>query len=317
MGKIISVQEVLRNFDFKIINKGKPDTTYITTSGIARIGIELATNIKPLYKKQNSVVCLGSSELNYLKQLKPAQLKKTIRKLKKLNPPLIILNDAFKPENIKCIMKAMGKTHITIASIPMSSTELYFEVSPFIAKKIAPSTQLHGTLMSVYGVGVFIVGDSGCGKSEAAMELIKTGHLFVGDDAIEVYNFGQSLFAHPTEVAKQFIEVRGLGILDVARMFGRQKTLHESEVHMIVELVNPEKSVHELNKFERVGDKQHYEKIRGVSLPKYYIPVTAGRPTASLIESAVVDYKLKVEGYNAGQQFINNFNNVLAKGDKK
>ena len=146
------------------------------------------------------------------------------------------------------------------------------------------------------------------------MELIKGGHLFVGDDAIDVYNFGSSLYGHPSEIAKQFIEVRGLGVLDVGRMFGRQKTLSEAHIQMMVRLVNPETSKTQLNKFERVGAKQHFEIIRGVKIPKYYIPVTAGRPTASLIESAVVDYKLKKQGYNSGKEFLQNFNKVLKKG---
>ena len=316
MPKKITVKEILNNFDFHVINKGKPNSRYVTSSGIARIGIELATTIKPAYKKQTNPVCFGTSELNYFKQCSKPQLRKVVNRVKKLNPPMIILNSAFKAEEAKMIAKAFGKTDITIASLPMSSTDMYFDLSPWLAKKIAPSSIIHGTLMSIYGIGVLITGDSGTGKSEAAMELLKQGHMFVGDDAIDVYNYGQSIYGRPSEIAKQFMEVRGLGILDVSRMFGWQKTLQESQIHMIVHLVNPELGKKKLNDFDRIGDSHENEKIRGVKLSKYFIPVTAGRPTASLIESAVVDFKLKKAGYNSAQTYLDNYDRVITKGGR-
>lgn len=317
MPKKISVKEILKKFDFQVVNKGKPTSRYITSSGIGRIGIELSTNIKPAYTQQTNPVCFGTSELNYFKQVTPRTLKSIMNRVKKLDPPMIILNRAFKQENIVKLLKAFGKTDITIAYINMSSTDLYFEVSPWIARKIAPSSIVHGTLMSIYGIGVLITGDSGTGKSEAAMELLKQGHMFVGDDAIEVYNYGHSIYGRPSDIAKQFIEVRGLGILDVSRMFGWQKTLQETQIHIIVHLVNPDLSKQGLNKFERIGIEQQKEKIRGVKIPKYFIPVTAGRPTASLIESSVVDFKLKKAGYNSAQTYLANYDKVLVKGGKK
>lgn len=317
MLKKIPVKELLKKFDFQVINKGRPSRRYITSSGIARIGIELATNIKPAYKKQTNPVCFGTSELNYFKQATPRALRQMMNRVKRLNPPLIILNRAFKTDNIKQLLKAVGKTDITIASLNMSSTDIYFEISPWIARKIAPSSIIHGTLMSIYGVGVLITGDSGTGKSEAAMELLKAGRMFIGDDAIEVYNYGHSIFGRPTDIAKQFMEVRGLGILDVSRMFGWQATLQEAHIDMVVYLVNPETSKKNLNDFERLGVSQPTERIRGVSLPKYYIPVTAGRPTASLIESAVIDFKMKKAGYNSAQTYLENYDKVITKGARK
>lgn len=317
MAKKITVKEVLNKFDFKVVNKGKPTGRYITSSGVARIGIELSTNIKPAYKKQTNIVCFGTSELNYFKQCSPHEMKRAAKRVKELNPPMIILNSSFQPADVRSVLKAFGKTDITIATLGMSSADMYFELSPWVAKKIAPTSITHGTLMSVYGIGVLITGDSGTGKSEAAMELLKQGHMFVGDDAIEVYNFGHSIYGRPSDIAKQFMEVRGLGILDVSRMFGWQKTLQETQIQMIVHLVNTELSDKNLNSFERIGDKQAKEKLRGVYLPKYYIPVTAGRQTASLIESAVVDFKLKKTGYNSAENYLKNYDKVLTKGVRK
>jgi len=168
--------------------------------------------------------------------------------------------------------------------------------------------------MNIYGDGVLIIGESGTGKSEIAMELLKSGHLFVADDAVMVYNFGQSLYGHASDVARHFIEVRGLGILNVCRMFGRQKTLRETKINVVCEIVNPidKDGKNTLNKFERIGQKQSYEIIRGVKIPKYYIPLTVGRSAATLIESAVSDYKLKLSGYNSANEYMKNFNDVIA-----
>lgn len=316
MPKKVAVKEVLKKFDCKILNKGKPGSRYITSSGIARIGIELATNIKPAYKKQTNPVCFGTSELNYFKQCSHAECKRWAKRVKQLNPPMIILNSAFKAEDIKNLLKAFGKTDITIASVNMSSTDIYFDLSPWLARKIAPTSVVHGTLMSIHGIGVLITGDSGTGKSEAAMELLKQGHMFIGDDAIEAYNYGHSIYGHSSDIAKQFIELRGLGILDVSRMFGWQKTLKEAQIMMIVHLVNVADNPKRLNDFERVGMETKYEKIRGVKIPKYLIPVATGRPTASLIESAVVDFKLKKAGYNSAENYLENYDKVITKGGK-
>lgn len=316
MSKKLVVKELLNNFDFHVVNKGRPSSRYITSSGIARIGIELATLIKPAYKKQTNPVCFGTSELNYFKQISFEQLKEVLSRVKQLNPPMVILNKAFNANEITKVAKAFGKTDITIASLNMTSSDMYCEISPWIAKKIAPSSVIHGTLMSIYGIGVLVTGDSGTGKSEAAMELLKAGRMFIGDDAIEVYNYGQSVYGRPSDIAKQFMEVRGLGILDISRMFGWQAILPETQIHMVVHLVNPEVSKIKLNDFERLGVSQQTEKIRGVKLPKYFIPVTAGRPTASLIESAVVDFKMKRAGYNSAETYLLNYDKVLTKGGK-
>lgn len=317
MTKKIPVSALLNKFDFKVINKGQPNSKFISSSGVARIGIELATKIKPVYKRITSVVCFGTAELNFFKQLTKRNFKKTMERIKKLYPPMIILNSAFKSEDIKNLMRAIGKTNIPIASLNMSSTNIYIELSPWIARELAPVTTVHGTLMSIFGIGALITGNSGSGKSEAAMELIKTGHLFVGDDAIEVYNYGQSIYGHSSDVAKHFIEVRGLGILNVARMFGRQITLRESSIDMIVDLVPTNDKTQKLNTFERLGTEQPKVIIRGVSIPKYSIPVATGRPTASLIESAVIDFKLKSGGYNSANEYLVNYESVINKSQKR
>lgn len=318
MKKKIVVADLLNNITHQVINKGRPKSRYITSSGIARIGIELATDIAPMYKKQTNVICFGLSELNLFKHSNFKKLKKIMHKVKRLDPPMLILNNAFKePKDVEMVMKAFGRTSIPIVYVNKPSAEIYIELSPWISKQLASTSIYHGTLLSIFGVGVLITGDPGSGKSEAAMELIKTGHhLFVGDDAIEIYNYGQAIYGHSTEIAKHFLEVRGLGILNIARMFGRQTTLRECEISMIVDLVSTKDQTKKLNTFERLGATQPKVLIKGVAIPKYSLPVATGRPIFSLIESAVIDFKLKHGGYNSAYEYLNNYDKVITETQK-
>jgi HPr kinase/phosphorylase len=163
-------------------------------------------------------------------------------------------------------------------------------------------------LINVYGVGVLLEGKSGVGKSEVAMELVKKGHIFVADDAVDVTNLADRLFGKPNAVANNFIEVRGLGILNIARMFGIEKTADSSNIDIIVELIRDDN----LNKtdFERIGNKSYTKVVEKVKVSYYRLPITSGRKMSDLIETAVVDWKLKQHGYNSGDDYLTNFTMV-------
>jgi len=313
----LTVAELFNKFPFEVLHSYKPEKTYIKSSGVARIGIDLATPYKhKINWEYTSAICLGLSELNFFKHLSPRELKKKMNIIKKLNPPLLILNHSWNKSDRERIVKEMGNTKVNIAFLDMTSTDIYYVLSPYIAKKIAPTLTLHGTLMSIYGVGTLLIGESGCGKSETAMELMKSGHLFVADDAVEIFNFGQQIYGRSSLIAKHYIEVRGLGILNVARMFGKQVTLRETPIQMVVELVKPD-AKNQLNKFERVGQNQKFHTIAGVKIPKYYLPIQAGRSISHMIESAVINYKLKLGGYNSADEYVANYNRILEENNKK
>jgi HPr kinase/phosphorylase len=146
------------------------------------------------------------------------------------------------------------------------------------------------------------------GKSELAMELIKKGHIFVADDAIDVANVAGRLFGIPNAIANNFIEVRGLGVLNIPKMFGVEKIQNSSNVDLIIELVRDDNV--NTQTFERVGNNTQYQYVEKVKIPYYKLPITPGRKMSDLIESAVVDFKLKERGYNSGEEFIKNFNKI-------
>lgn len=313
MGKVL-VKKLIEQFDFKIIHSGDIENNYITGSSLMRFGL-LLIDVKNgkffLENKLKNIVYCGSFENKYLMSFSDDQLKKCAQKVSKFLPTFILLNSSFKPQQYSRITKAFKKTNITIAHTTMRTQNIYLEVIPWIAKKIAPIFQIHAALLSIFGVGVLIYGKPGVGKSETVMELIKLGHLFVGDDAIDVYNFGSSLFGKPSKIAKHFVEVRGLGVLNIDKMYGRQTTLNSCEIDMVVNLVYVDKNLTKLNRFERINDTIYHKIIMGVKIPTYDIPVGAGRQLSTLIESAVIDFKSKRNNYDSTQDFWQNYNNVL------
>jgi HPr kinase/phosphorylase len=166
---------------------------------------------------------------------------------------------------------------------------------------------VHGTLISVYGVGVLLQGESGVGKSEVALELVRKGHLFIADDAVDVVNLADRLLGKPNAIANKFIEVRGLGILNIPHMLGIEKTQDFSNIDVIVELIVDDKKILQ---FERVGSTLKTKELEKVKIPYYRLPVTPGRKMSDLIETAVIDLKLKQHGYSSADDYITNYKKV-------
>jgi HPr kinase/phosphorylase len=166
---------------------------------------------------------------------------------------------------------------------------------------------IHGTLISVYGVGVLLQGESGVGKSEVALELVRKGHLFVADDAVDVANLADRLFGKPNAIANKFIEVRGLGILNIPRMLGIEKTQNSANIDVIIELVIDDKKTLQ---FERLGAELKTKELEKVIIPYYKLPITPGRKMSDLIETAVIDLKLKQHGYSSADDYMSNYKKV-------
>lgn len=310
----VLVKELIEQFNFKIIHNGDIQNNYLTGLSLMRFGL-LLIHVKNrkffLNDKYKNIVYCGSFENKYLMSLSYEQLKKIANKVNDFQPTFILFNSSFTLQQCKQIAKTFKNTNITIAHTNMRTQNIYLEVIPWIARKLAPISQLHAALLSIFGVGVLIYGKSGVGKSETVMELIKLGHLLVGDDAIDVYNFGSSLFGKPSKTARHFVELRGLGILNIEKMYGRQTTLDYSEINMVVNLVYVDKNLTNLNKFKRINDVIYYKSIRGVKVPTYDIPIIAGRQLSTLIESAVINFKSKINNYDASKDFWQNYNNVV------
>jgi len=175
---------------------------------------------------------------------------------------------------------------------------------------LAEYTTIHGTFINIFGTGVLIQGESGVGKSETALELIKRGHIFIADDAVDITNLAGRLFGKANIIAGNFIEVRGVGILNVSRMYGIEKTAPSSNIDVVIELAKITDMTEDQN-FERIGTKNKTKNIMGTKIPYYRLPITPGRNMADLIETVVIDLKLKNDGYNSAQEYIDNYEKAV------
>ncbi len=170
-------------------------------------------------------------------------------------------------------------------------------IDAYLLRKNTPSERVHGTLLSIFGEGVLITGESGIGKSEVALELVNRKHLFVGDDAIDVISFAGILIGKAPKMSREFIEVRGVGIINLKGMFGIQSVLKEHNISFIVELVH----LHDVkSSVERLGKSYTYKEIAGTEIPVLKIPVSSGKNIAAVVEAAVISFKQREhDGYIA------------------
>ncbi len=311
--KGIDVFALLKRFPNKIIYQSNDKTNLIFSPTLNRAGLELAaTNKQIKFTQINSTILWGTNESNFLNSLNDKKaIKEAIKHVLRLNPPLIILCAGFKHSNLVKIVAESLKSHSVIVTSKWHSHQLYLSVSGWINEQLATYTLIHGTLMFINGIGVLIQGESGIGKSEVALQLINHGALFVADDAIEATNLGYKVFARASAIANNFMEVRGIGLINIEHMFGVNHVKCGTNIDMIISL---EKSNNlERQYFERVGKIQQFENLLDVHVPIYHIPVTTGRDIANMIIAAVGDYKLKDHGYNSADEYMKNYIGQIKK----
>jgi HPr kinase/phosphorylase len=192
------------------------------------------------------------------------------------------------------------ETNMPILQSPLATTRLVSQLTNFLENRLAPSTTVHGVLTDIYGVGVLIMGASGIGKSEAALELVKRGHRLVADDAVEIRQTqGGQLVGSAPELIQHLLEIRGVGIINVMTMFGAGAVRNVKNIAMVVqlELWEPHKQ------YERLGLDEEKIKIMDTEIPYITVPVRPGRNLAVIIEVAAMNFRLKRMGYNAAVHF--------------
>ncbi len=184
------------------------------------------------------------------------------------------------------------------------------ELSTILEERLTKAHLISGVMVSVYGVGIVIMGDSGIGKSESAIELLKRGHLFIADDAVNVYISSSGvLMGTSAEVTRNFIEVRGLGIIDLQQIFGVGAILDRYRIDLIIEL----KSFSSVDEYDRLGTEKKYKEILGIKVPVITIPVAPGRNIATLIEIAALNFRLQEKGYYASEVLDEKVKQVIGK----
>jgi HPr kinase/phosphorylase len=249
----------------------------------------------------NWIQVLGRTEISYLETLDPAAREKALTALATTDMFCLIMTGG---ENAPAELRAMAESHQTpLFASPLPSVHLMWVLRYYLARALAESTALHGVFLDVLGMGVLITGESGVGKSELGLELISRGSGLVADDVVEFYRTApETLEGRCPALLKDFLEVRGLGVLDIRTIFGETSVRPRMNLKLIVHLEKPAGS--DTVSLERLPLAASSQDVLGVEVRKVTVPVAAGRNLAVLVEAAVRNYVLQLRGIDSTRDFI-------------
>ena len=268
----------------------------LTVEDVARPGLQLTGYFDHFEPMRLQI--LGNVEFSFIQKKTPQERAAIFDKFFSYKPPALLIARNFPVD--KQVL-AMAKKHsITLLRSPETTAALASSIIAFLRSELAPRITRHGVLVEVYGEGLLLMGDSGVGKSETALELLKRGHRLIADDAVEIRKVSESsLIGTAPDLIRNYIELRGIGIINVAKLFGMGAVRTENEINLVVNIVpwNTQEV------YDRLGLDDQYMEILGVKVPMNTIPVTAGRNLAVILEVAAMNNRQRKLGYNAAQEF--------------
>src|SRR5450830_797344 len=271
----------------------------LTSNSVTKPSLALIGHLNFVHPKRVQV--LGCAEMDYLRSLQTADANNAIANLYSTDLALVIVaNGELVPDTL---MTAANHHNTPLFTSPLRSPELMDLLSHFLAEAMAESISMHGVFMEVQGFGVLIKGDAAIGKSELALELISRGHRLVADDIVDFFRISpERIEGRCPALLQDFLEVRGLGILNIRALFGDNAVKPTKPLDLIIQLEMADLVMPE--KLDRLKVKSHHEKILGVKIPKVMITVAAGRNIAVLVEVAVRNHMLLLRGINGTKQFM-------------
>ncbi len=266
------------------------------------------------YFDHERVQVIGNVEYSYLNSLSDDEKERSFARLCASKIPCVIFARNLMPTG--GMLKKANECNCPVFMTEMTTTDLTAEAVRWLKVQLAPTISIHGVLVDVYGEGVLIIGESGIGKSEAALELIKRGHRLVSDDVVEIRKVSENtLVGSAPEITRHFIELRGIGIIDVKTLFGVECVKDTQSIDMVIKLEDWDRE----KNYDRLGLEEQYIEFLGNKLVCHNIPIRPGRNLAIIVESAAVNYRQKQMGYDAARELYNrvqeNMNKQFAKSE--
>ena len=278
---------------------------WIIAPDINRPGLELTGYRESPDLKR--VVLLGTKEHEYMSHFSYDEQREKYEIITDSFTPCIIMSEGF--EWSDALINLANEKDFPVFRCEEKTYQLVVDVVSFLSEKLAISSNLYGVMLSIYGRGIMLTGKSGIGKSEVALDLINRGHMLVADDCVEVKKIHNKILGSAPELLKRHLEIRGLGIVDVTKMFGANSYINKCQLDLIINLVKLDEGI----EFDRLNPITKQTDILGVDIPTLVIPITEGKALSVIIEAIVSNYLLEKLGYNSNEEFKKMYRESLKK----
>ncbi len=295
-GKQVTVEKIAKMLDLRNLTE-ELDLTQrmIVLSDVNRPALQLSGYFE--YFEQKRIQIIGNVEYNYVRQQVLKQRLDIARQFFAFDIPCVIYcRDLVPDEEIRQIAV---ENNVPLLQTSRSTSEFTAELIYTLKEELAPMITIHGVLVDVYGEGLLIMGESGIGKSEAALELIRRGHRLVTDDVVEIRKINEhTLVGSSPDITKHFIELRGIGIIDVKALYGVECVKEKQNIDLVIQLEDWKKE----NEYDRLGMEEEYTEFLGNKVVCHSLPIRPGRNLAVICETAAVNHRQKKMGYNAAKE---------------
>lgn len=305
--KEILISKFCKDLDLEIVCDGGLDGIQLTSSSINRPGLQLYGYYD--HFDYDRVQIIGMVESSYLNSLPPEEKKKKLETFFTYDIPCLVI--AWDLDAEDAYLELANKYNRVVLKSKKETTKVINQVINYLDAELAPLVSVHGVLVEVFGVGILITGSSGVGKSETALELVKRGHRLITDDMVDIRRIGERLLGTAPKLLKQYMEIRGVGIIDIRTLYGIGAVKESVEIDMNVHLEHWDSDKY----YDRLGLEDEYHRILEVDVPRTVIPVTTGRNLAIIIEAAARNNRLKHLGINSAKDFCDRISRSN-EGDK-
>lgn len=303
----LMVKDIIEGMKLDIYAGHNGVTRKVTVAALSKPGIELAGMMD--FYENDRIQVLGSKEAAFFHSLEAENQEERVKALFEKDAPAFVFS---KNVDIPEIFIHYGDIYnIPILKSFYKTTSLFSELYAFLQAALAERTTMHGVLLDINGVGVLVTGKSGLGKSEVALELIRRGYILVADDTVEIYQVEKGmLVGEAPEVLKKYLEIRGLGVVNILYLFGARAYREKKRISLVVELI---KWDDEVQNFDRLGLQTNQRKIFDTYISYVSLPITEARNAATLVEAAAFDFKSKMLNYNSAKEFNYQLNEKIKK----
>lgn len=299
----LSTNSVIEEFHLEKVNEA--NEKYIYRPSINRTGLVLA-GVYTGEEFEKNIVGWGTNESKFLLSLSSGEAEKAIERVISQKPPLLMLSIGFCEDLTQTVLRIANKYDVPLVKSKEHLSTLIANIGNYLSEYFAKKVSIHGCAIIVNGVGVIIIGASGVGKSEAVLELIQKGHTFVSDDTVIISRLGTRYIAQPSEITKDFLEVRGIGLIDIRHTYGSTMIRSKMDIDLVLELVPQDNSII----FDRLGNAALQYPVLDGDITKIQIPVKQGRTISSLVIAAVNSYLVKKDGLDPLEKIQERIKNV-------